>query len=337
MNVRSHRRLLTALPFALALMAIAAGHVTILVSQAPATTPLTMLSREGRRVIPLTLVNNQEFVAVDDLAPLFQLTVREDALGALTVAYKDKTIVLTNQPLASVAGRLVSLPAPPSRAGNRWLVPVEFISRALGLIHDSRLDLRKPSHLLIVGDYRVPRVTVRYDLLSPGGRLTLDATPRADSTVTQENNNLLSIKFDADALDVAIPPLGAQGPQSLIQGVRVLDATTLAVDLGPRVAGFRATSLPVDTTMRLTIDVLATPADAPAGAPGVAGPPPGSDLPPSLGPPESTIRTIALDPGHGGDDDGVVPRQARKRRTSLWLSPGASRRPSRRGWACACF
>jgi N-acetylmuramoyl-L-alanine amidase len=138
--------------------------------------------------------------------------------------------------------------------------------------------------------------------------LTLDATPRATSTVTQENNSLLSIKFEADALDVAIPPLGPQAPQSLIQGVRVLDATTLGVDLGPRVAGFRATSLPIDTTMRLTIDVLATPAEAPPGVPGVpgvAGPAPGSDLPPSLDPPEPTIRTIALDPGHGGADAGV--------------------------------
>ena len=284
--------------------ATSVGPVAVLVSQAPAPAPLTMLSREGRRVIPLVLVDNQEFVAVDDLASVFQLTVREDALGALTVTYKDKTIVLTNQPLASVAGRLVSLPAAPSRAGSRWLVPVEFISRALGLVHESRLDLRKPSHLLIVGDVRVPRVTVRYDLLAPGGRLTLDATPRATSTVTQENNSLLSIKFEADALDVAIPPLGPQAPQSLIQGVRVLDATTLGVDLGPRVAGFRATSLPVDTTMRLTIDVLATP-EAPSGVPGVAGPAPGSDLPPSLDPPEPTIRTIALDPGHGGADAGV--------------------------------
>ena len=265
-----------------------------------------MLSREGRRVIPLMLVNKQEFVAMDDLASVFQLTVREDTLGALTVTYKDKTIVLTNQALASVAGRLVSLPAPASRAGNRWLVPVEFIGRALGLVYDSRLELRKPSHLLIVGDLRVPRVTVRYDLVAPGGRLTLDATPRANATVTQENNNLLSIKFDADALDIAVPPLAAQGAQSLIQGVRVLDATTLGVDLGPRVAGFRATSLPVDTTMRLTIDVLATATEAPAGAPGVAGPPaPSPDLPPSLGPPEPTIQTIALDPGHGGADAGV--------------------------------
>ena len=128
-----------------------------------------MLSKDGRRAIPLTLVNNQEFVAVDDLAATFQLTVREDALGALTITYKDKTIVLTpDQALASVAGRLVSLPAPAARAGRRWLVPVEFISRALALVYDARLDLRKPSRLLVVGDLRVPRVTVRYDLLGAG-------------------------------------------------------------------------------------------------------------------------------------------------------------------------
>src|SRR5207245_1219836 len=83
-------------------------------------------------------------------------------LGAITVSYKGKTIVLTpDQALASVSGRLVSLPAPPTRNGRRWLVPVEFISRALGLIYDARLDLRKPSRLLVIGDLRVPRLTAR--------------------------------------------------------------------------------------------------------------------------------------------------------------------------------
>ena len=265
-----------------------------------------MLSRDGRRALPLVLVNNQEFVAVDELAAVFKLTVREDALGALTVTYKDKTIVLTNQALASVAGRLVSLPAPALRSGNRWWVPLDFISRALGLIYDTKLELRKPSHLLIVGDLHVPRVTVRYDLVAPGGRLTLDATPRVNSIVTQENGTLLSVRFDADALDIAAPPLAAQGPQGLVQGVRVLDATTLGVDLGPHAAGFRAASLPVETTMRLTIDILATPTEASPGAPGGAGPPPGADLPPSLRPPEPAIQTIAIDPGHGGVDEGVV-------------------------------
>jgi N-acetylmuramoyl-L-alanine amidase len=274
-----------------------------------------MLAKDGRRPIPLTLVNNQEFVAVDDLAPIFQLAVREDALGALTITYKDKTIVLTNQALASVAGRLVSLPAPAVRAGRRWLVPVEFINRALALVYDAKLELRKPSHLLIVGDVRVPRVTVRYDLVAPGARLTIDATPRAASTVTEDNDRLL-IKFDADALDVDSSALGQLGPQSLVVSVRQLDATTLGVDLGPRVAGFRATTLPVDTTMRLSIDVMAaaeaappnpaTPASpaAPAAS-AAAGPAVSPDLPPSLGPPASAIQTIAIDPGHGGTDEGV--------------------------------
>src|SRR6266540_4295256 len=164
---------------------------------------LTILGRDGRRALPLNVVNEQEFVFLDDLAAAFQLTVREETLGALTVVDKGKTILLTpDQPLASISGRLVSLPAAPMRSGRRWAVPVEFINRALALVHDTRLELRKPSRLLIVGDVRVPRVTVRFDSNDPG-RLVLDASPRANSTVSQENG-ALTIKFDADALDVSL-------------------------------------------------------------------------------------------------------------------------------------
>jgi hypothetical protein len=54
-------------------------------------------------------VGDQEFVALDDVAAMFQLNVREDALGAITATYKGRTIVLTpDQPLASVSGRLVA-------------------------------------------------------------------------------------------------------------------------------------------------------------------------------------------------------------------------------------
>jgi N-acetylmuramoyl-L-alanine amidase len=299
-NPRLRRRLLVLLLFAPAMLAWAMIDVT---TQTPPSVPLTVLSREGRRTLPLVLVNNQEFVAVDDLAATFDLAMREDALGALAVAYKDKTIVLTNQALASVSGRLVSLPAPATRVGRRWLVPVEFISRALSLVYDAKLELRKPAHLLIVGDLRVPRITVRYDILPPGGRLTIDAAPRANSTVTQGNDRL-SIKFEADALDVDPMPLAAQPPASLVQTVRLIDATTLEVVLGPRVAGFRATSLPIETTMRLAVDVVAAPADAVAAAPPTA-PLPG-DLPPSLAPPASPLQTVVIDPGHGGDDRGVA-------------------------------
>jgi N-acetylmuramoyl-L-alanine amidase len=286
--------------FTVTLLVALAG---VLSSQTATGPSLTLLSRDARRSIPLTVANDQESVALDDLAAAFQLTVQE-SLGAITVTYKGRTIVLTpDQSLASVSGRLISLPSPPVRSGRRWLVPVEFINRALAPIYDTRIDLRKPSHLVVIGDVRVPRITVRYDALAGSGRLTIDATPRADSTVTQDNQRLL-VKFDADAIDATSPLLPPQGAQSLVQGVRVGDQTTIVVDLGPRFAGFRATSTPTDLTTRQAIDILAQTDTTQPPAPAPA-PLPVPDLPPILGIPVSPIRTVAIDPGHGGDDEGA--------------------------------
>jgi N-acetylmuramoyl-L-alanine amidase len=286
------------------LLLVAAG----LSSQTAPPPSLTLLARDGRRALPITMVGDQEFIALDDLAAAFQLVVHEEAQGVMTVSYNGRTIILTaEQALASVAGRLISLPAPPTRSGRRSLVPVEFISRALALVYDARLDLRKPSRLLVIGDLRVPRITMRYDSLGASARLTIDATPRAMSTISQDNDKL-TIKFDADALDVPSPPLTALGDQSLVRAVRLADPTTVAIDLGPRFASMKATSQPVDTTMRVVIDLLTAQTEAAPGAPAppqAAPAPPPPDLPPALGPPISAVRTIAIDPGHGGDDDGV--------------------------------
>jgi N-acetylmuramoyl-L-alanine amidase len=281
-------------------LVIASILFTASAGQTQSQAPLVVLSKEGRRTLPLSTVGDQEFVALDDLAEAFQLTVREDQPGKITVSYRNRAIVLTaDQALASVAGRLVSLPAAPTRAGRRWLVPVEFVSRALALIYDARLDLRKAAHLLIAGDLRVPQVSARYDPALPGGRLTIDATPRTTSTVVQDGERLI-VRFDADALDVA-PPLPAPGPPSLVLAVRGGDSTSLIVDLGPRFGGFRSAAQPVDLTTRLVIDLIPSQGDAATAPPPV--PPP--ELPPALGQQSPSIRTLAIDPGHGGDDDGV--------------------------------
>lgn len=285
-----------------------------LASQSAPPPPLTLFAKDGRRSLAVTLVGGQEFIALDDLASAFQLAVRDEA-GAITVSYKGKTIILTpEQALASVSGRLVSLPAAPARgAGRRWLVPEEFVSRALALIYDVKLDLRKPSRLLIVGDLRVPHITVRYDPLGTSGRLTVDATPRSLGTVTQDGDHL-TIKFDADALDASSPLLTLPAPQALITGVRIVDQTTIAVDLGPRFGSFRSASQPLDATMRIVIDVVPAQTDTAAPGPGTAPgttPPqsqplqPATDVPPALSQPAFAVRTVALDPGHGGDDEGV--------------------------------
>src|SRR5262252_9163326 len=90
LNAASFRLLFIAI--AVACVSLVTGDVS---SQAPpgvaASPALTMLSKDGRRQLSLAMVNDQEFIALDDLAATFQLSLREDALGAMTVTYKGKT------------------------------------------------------------------------------------------------------------------------------------------------------------------------------------------------------------------------------------------------------
>jgi N-acetylmuramoyl-L-alanine amidase len=268
----------------------------------PSASGYTLLTREGRQAVAMRVVNDHEMFALDDLARIFDLTVREDAAaGGLIVSRGAQTIVLTpGQGLASVSGRLVSLPAAPVRDGRVWLVPVEFVSRALAPVYGARLELRKPSRLIIAGDLRVPQIAGRIEPLGDGARLTFDIAPATRHTVAQDGQRLI-VQFEADALDALLP---APPTRDLIQAVRPGETpTSLIIDLGPRFASFRAADVPGDRgTGRLAIDVLAPTSTTPPAPPPITAtePPPLIDLAPPGG-----LRTIVIDPGHGGDELGA--------------------------------
>lgn len=272
-------------------------------AQAPASpAPYTVLSREGRRPLPARTFGGQEMFALDDLVRLFDLTYKEDAVaGGLTVTVRGRTIVLSSgQGLASVGGRVISLPAPPARDGRAWYVPVDFVSRALAPLLGAPLELRKPSRLILLGGFRMPRVAGRVEPLGSIARLTLDVAPATPHTVAHEGTRLI-VKFDADALDATLP---ASTAPEFIQAVRPGDApATIAVDLGPRFGSFRATDVPADRGAgRLVIDVL-----APATEPQPPQPPQPlpADTPPLLDlAPAGGVRTVVIDPGHGGAEQG---------------------------------
>ena len=230
-----------------------------------------------------------------------------------------------DQALASVAGRLVSLPAPPSRSGRRWLVPVEFISRALALIYDARLDLRKPSRLLVVGDVRVPRI--HRPLRSARRRRPAD--DRRDAAREQHRHagraNALTRQVRrrrARRADAAAAAADLAGRRAVRAATSASSTTTTHGDRSrPAVRRIPSRpSQPADATTRLVIDLRQPPRPTPRRA-SAAGPrpppPPPPELPPALGqPPASAIRTIAIDPGHGGDDEGVK-RRGRGRRKRI--------------------
>ncbi len=272
----------------------------LVLAQAPA---LTVLSRDGRKPIPITTINNQEYIAVDDVNAAFATTSREDRLaGGLTITARGQSIVLTeNQNVVSVAGRLASLPAPVLRRDNRWVVPVDFLPRALSPAIATRIDYRRGVRLLIVGEMRVPRVVARIDAGTTNVAVTFEVTPNTDAKVSAQQGRLI-VQFDADALELSIPLLPQQ--DFLIGLTPGETPNTVTLALGPRYATHRVTAAQADAgSGRLTIDLLpATTETAPTPAPSPA--PDTRLVIPTQGP-STGLRTVVIDPGHGGDALGT--------------------------------
>ncbi len=284
---------------------------------APAA-PLRLISTAGRRTVPTSLMAGEEFIAVDDLAGLLQLVVREDAqAGGLTLTYQGRTAVISlDRPLASVNGRVVALPSPPVRVGGRWLVPIDVLPRAIGPIYDQRLDLRRASRVLVLGDLRVPRVLTRVEQVGGVSRATVDVIPAATVTTLVEGN-VVQLRIDADAIDLT-PPTGGVLPFGFFDQIRVSAAgagLTLALSTTAGVA--RVATSAADNVTRVTIDVpplgaaatTGTPTPDTAGPPGPTSAATSPGVPPVLSPLDRIDRnlplTIVLDPGHGGGDVGV--------------------------------
>jgi len=304
------------------LVAAAAGTVR-LDAQAPrAAAPYWVLSADGRRSVTAATVGDQDMLRLDDLASMLQLTVREDrAAKALAVARGTSVVVLSlDQGLASIGGKIFSLSAPPARDGSRWLIPPDAVSRALAPIAGVRMEVRRASRLIVLGDLRVPRITVQQEPGGPPTRVSIDIAPRAAYTIVQEPKRLL-IRFDADSLDIG--PISAGG--GLVESVTAADPLTLAIALAKDFGTFRAAAAPVDTaSSRLVIDLTAAGTSPLPGATRPQGPPPAVPAQAPAAPPQAAaagqppetpvalpgaetpgVRTIVIDPGHGGDEQGT--------------------------------
>jgi N-acetylmuramoyl-L-alanine amidase len=263
--------------------------------------PISVVSQAGRRTLPTTAIGDQDFVALEDVAAFLPLTIRDDRQGGLTIGVRGKTIIASpDRPLVSVDGRVVALPAPLTRAGGRWLAPIDFVPRALGLLSDQRVEYRRASRLLLLGNVRVPRVTIRVDASATSGgagaRVNIDVAPPAQVSSVVDGDRIL-IQVEGDALDLA----PASGTSPLVAQVRAGDQpTTVAITLTPAAGSARATTSTSDASTHVAVDITA--ADQPADTAAVPRP---VTVPPALVAPKAGLQTVILDPGHGGDDLGV--------------------------------
>ncbi|HKW02379.1 MAG TPA: hypothetical protein VJN96_21325, partial [Vicinamibacterales bacterium] len=199
-------------------------------------TTYTVITAQNRRPLAVRTQGNTDVVALDQLAPVFNLTATEDAVvGGLTItANSQKILLIPGQNFAQVNGRVVSLSASIGRdRSGIYQVPIDFVSVALARALNTRIEVRKTSKLIIVGDIAVPRVTIKVDKQATGARVSLEIVPMAPHKVAREGTSV-TVRFDAVALDMG-PNTGQAA--DFVKSVRV-QGTVVTIDLGPQAQSF---------------------------------------------------------------------------------------------------
>lgn len=257
--------------------------------------PYQVIASQGVQTLPIVRrTGTTDFVALDALPRFFDLTMREDPRGdgIVLAAGAQRVVLRTGQATVSAAGRLVSLSAPVAKDGATWLVPIDFL-RVLEPLLNRRIDIRRASRLIVLDTASVPRLTARVERAAGGGRLLISVDPAVPSRVSRAGN-LVTVRFQADALDLT--PI-ADAPAELLASMRSL-GPSLVVELGSLVINVRQQESA--DLARITLDLIAAPAPVPGRPDAPVPPPPLPTIERAGG-----IRTVVIDPGHGGSDVGT--------------------------------
>lgn len=261
------------------------GSPTATLAQAPS---YRLVTTDGVRPLAFQTIAGIDMVELEAIAEVFDLRVRDDprAGGAVVSAGRDRIVITSGQSTVSVGGRLVSLSAAVERDGTRWRVPIDFLR-----VVRRGAEVRREARLVVVPPAEAPRVTSRFDATSTGGRLTLAFDPAVPARVTRDGDRVI-VRVQAQALDTSqLQPDSA--PPTVVAALDAADMS-IVVTLGASVTNVRADD---NSHGRVTLDLIAPAAAAPpAVTPAL--PPGGLDR-------GTGIRTVVIDPGHGGEDVGV--------------------------------
>jgi N-acetylmuramoyl-L-alanine amidase len=275
-----------------------------------AAPPSIVVLAEGQRREVLTTQGrgDVELVAIDQVVAGLGVTLTGDAAGgALTLGYQKREVSLfKGKSLASVGGDLRLLSSPVVVDQGKWLVPVDALPRLLGPLLAIKADWRPQGRVLLLGGASVPRVTVSGSLTAAGARVVFEASEKVPFRIQQEQGRI-TVAVPRDLVDAAVQQERLAGgivEQILFVGGR---ENVFSITLGSRFRQMKA--FEQEQPPRLVLDLEGAPLAPGAAAP--AGPParPASPAPtvPSDPPARADegIRTVVIDPGHGGEDLGA--------------------------------
>jgi len=240
-------------------------------------------------------------VTITPGGPLFGLAALVNNLGgtlepdesgeSFTLTIESKEVVIgAGSAIITVGDSIVSLSQPPTRGEGTLLVPLDFLQKTFGDLAGYAFEWRPGVQQLIISRRAAREIPVLLDVVNLQGMTTVVLQfPEAPRYQVLRQPGRVDVQMMGDRLAPPVVPPVVTDP--LVQGVTI-SPEQLRIQLAP---GAQATSYVLESPFRLVFDVhLPSQATAPV-VPG----PPSSDQSPG-------VRTIVLDPGHGGTETGAI-------------------------------
>jgi len=268
-----------------------------------------LAEKTGRRELTLTNRGGADLVPIAQVVAGLGVTLAPDARGlSLTLSAQGREVVLYDRKsLASVGGDLRLLSAPVVGEEGRWLVPVDSLPRLLQPLLAQKVEWRAAAHVLIVGEVSAPRITVTTVVGRDGARVVLESNEAVPFRVSQEEKRVV-VAIPRDVVEVVNPTERVAG--GVVDSVQFLGGrdNVFAIALGRRFLQLKS-SEEAGPPARLVLDFQAQP--LPVAVFPTASPPPMAAPPPPVAgtaqrPAEQGgLRTVVIDPGHGGEEVGA--------------------------------
>ena len=276
---------------------VAAALAAPLLIQA-STDPVVVLFEKDRRELPTVTRGAAELVPLSQLVMGMGIAVTPNPRSAsVTLGYQGRSVTLYDKKsLAQVGGELRLLSSNVLEEEGRWLVPVDSAPRLLGPLLRKRAEWRAARRVLLVGEVAVPQITVTTSVSGDAVRVTLQSSEKLPFRVQQDPGRV-TVAVARDLVDVPHQPERLTG--GIVDHVQFVGGrdNAFSIGLGHRFKNLQTFEL--EDPPRLVLEFQAAPlATAEQGA--SPSPPPAPH-----GEGGGGIRTVIVDPGHGGADGGA--------------------------------
>jgi N-acetylmuramoyl-L-alanine amidase len=242
-------------------------------------------------------------VIIGPAGPLFGLPALVNNLGgtlepdedgesfALTIEGKE-VVIGVGSAIVTVGDNIVSLSQPPTRGEGTLLVPLDFLQKTYGDLAGYSFEWRPGLQQLIVARRAAREIPVLFDVVHLQGMTTVVLQfPEAPRYQILRQPGQVDVQMMGDRL--APPTTSPTVADPLVQAVTIAP-DQVRIQLA---AGAQASSYVLENPFRIVFDVHLP---SQAATPVTPGPLPGAQ------PQSPGVRTIVLDPGHGGTETGAI-------------------------------